>query len=271
MAKMNVEKLKDGWCYFLFGWKREVYAGVNAIPAIEEVNIFKDDTVISFQNQSASFHCSKYMVVVLTDKMVLYDGLMNTTAECLLFFAGWVILLNTDTSGKFRSCKDHLNLSILGIALYDQNQNHREDDEKMECLLLKFAVIAVGLMSYMQSAVGIRFVIDREECFSHEVPYVEIQFMFHLLSSNLRLRGIMEMRSTSLLSLEQINTLEEALYNIQFEQHWLEAQTERQALGMSRRAVHKALFESAALIGASILQVYLLRRLFERKLGTSRV
>lgn len=41
--------------------------------------------------------------------------------------------------------------------------------------------------------------------------------------------------------------------------------------GMSRRAVHKAIFESAALIGASALQVYLLRRLFERKLGTSRV
>ncbi|KAB1228085.1 Cellulose synthase-like protein E6 [Morella rubra] len=65
-----------------------------------------------------------------------------------------------------------------------------------------------------------------------------------------------------------ISKLEEALYNIQFEQHWLEAQTERQAIvndGMSRRAVHKAFFESAALIGASILQVYLLRRLFERK------
>jgi hypothetical protein len=41
--------------------------------------------------------------------------------------------------------------------------------------------------------------------------------------------------------------------------------------GMGKRAVHKAFFESAALIGASILQVYLLRRLFERKLGTSRV
>lgn len=40
---------------------------------------------------------------------------------------------------------------------------------------------------------------------------------------------------------------------------------------MSRRAVHKAIFESAALIGASALQVYLLQRLFERKLGTSRV
>jgi hypothetical protein len=40
---------------------------------------------------------------------------------------------------------------------------------------------------------------------------------------------------------------------------------------MSKRAVHKALLESAALIGASVAQVYLLRRLFERKLGASRV
>lgn len=31
--------------------------------------------------------------------------------------------------------------------------------------------------------------------------------------------------------LEQIGKLEEALYNIQFEQHWLEAQTDRQAIG----------------------------------------
>jgi len=31
--------------------------------------------------------------------------------------------------------------------------------------------------------------------------------------------------------LEQIGKLEEALYNIQFEQHWLEAETERQAIG----------------------------------------
>ena len=31
--------------------------------------------------------------------------------------------------------------------------------------------------------------------------------------------------------LEQIAKLEEALYNIQFEQHWLEAQTDRQAIG----------------------------------------
>lgn len=32
--------------------------------------------------------------------------------------------------------------------------------------------------------------------------------------------------------LDQIWKLEEALYNIQFEQHWLEAQTERQAIGL---------------------------------------
>lgn len=32
--------------------------------------------------------------------------------------------------------------------------------------------------------------------------------------------------------LEQIERLEEALYNVQFEQHWLEAQTERQAIGV---------------------------------------
>ncbi|KAG9146781.1 hypothetical protein Leryth_005099 [Lithospermum erythrorhizon] len=71
-----------------------------------------------------------------------------------------------------------------------------------------------------------------------------------------------------------IGKLEEALYNIQFEQHWLEAQTDRQSLvnyGMSKRAIHKAFFESAALVGASVLQVFLLRRLFERKLGMSRV
>lgn len=34
--------------------------------------------------------------------------------------------------------------------------------------------------------------------------------------------------------IEQIIKLEEALFNIQYEQHWLEAQTERQAIGKSR-------------------------------------
>ncbi|XP_050206078.1 transmembrane emp24 domain-containing protein p24beta2-like [Mercurialis annua] len=74
--------------------------------------------------------------------------------------------------------------------------------------------------------------------------------------------------------LKQISRLEEALYNIQFEQHWLEAQTDRQVIlndNMSRRALHKSMFESAALIGASVLQIYLMQRLFDRKLHMSRV
>ncbi|KAH9606653.1 hypothetical protein KSS87_013088 [Heliosperma pusillum] len=69
---------------------------------------------------------------------------------------------------------------------------------------------------------------------------------------------------------EQIAKLEEQLYNIQFEQHWLEAETDRQAIineSMSKRTIHKAVIESFALIGASVLQVYLLKRLFERKTG----
>ncbi|KAD3066648.1 hypothetical protein E3N88_34528 [Mikania micrantha] len=73
---------------------------------------------------------------------------------------------------------------------------------------------------------------------------------------------------------DQIAKLEEALYNIQFEQHWLQAENDRQAVvneKMGKRAIHKALIESVALIGASVLQVYLLQRLFERKLRISRV
>ncbi|KAK8951122.1 Transmembrane emp24 domain-containing protein p24beta2 [Platanthera zijinensis] len=202
-------------------------------------------------------------------------------------------------------------------------------------------LIAVGFLSCLQLAAGIRFVIDREECFSHQVPYegdtVHVSFVVIKAENSwhygnegvdlvvkdpsgnqihdfrdktsekfefiVRKKGLHRFCFTNKSPyhetvdfdvhvghftyfdqhakdehisplLEQINKLEESLYNIQFEQHWLEAQTERQAIvneGMSRRAIHKALFESTALIGASVLQVYLLRRLFERKLGTSRV
>eukprot|EP00262_Sarcandra_glabra_P019546 TRINITY_DN739_c0_g1_i1.p1 TRINITY_DN739_c0_g1~~TRINITY_DN739_c0_g1_i1.p1 ORF type:complete len:213 (-),score=34.18 TRINITY_DN739_c0_g1_i1:232-870(-) len=204
-----------------------------------------------------------------------------------------------------------------------------------------FLIVTIGLLLSLQSAIGIRFVIDREECFSHSVPYegdtVHVSFVVIKSSTawhygddgvDLVVKGpsgeqIHDSRDKSTEKfeflvhnkglhrfcftnkspyhetidfdvhvghfayfdqhakdehinplLEQIAKLEEALYNIQFEQHWLEAQTDRQALmneGMNRRAIHKAIFESAALIGASVLQVYLLRRLFERKLGTSRV
>jgi len=72
----------------------------------------------------------------------------------------------------------------------------------------------------------------------------------------------------------QIERLEESMYSIQFEQHWLLAQTDKQLVvnkTMSRRVIYKAVVEAVALIGCSVLQVYLLQRLFERKLNLSRV
>ncbi|GKV18239.1 hypothetical protein SLEP1_g28648 [Rubroshorea leprosula] len=197
------------------------------------------------------------------------------------------------------------------------------------------------LFMQMRAIQGLRFVIDREECFSHNVQYegdtLHVSFVvikadspWHFSEDGVDLvikgpsgeqiqdfrdktsdkfefvvpkRGVYRFCFTNKSPyhetvdfdvqvghfsyydqhakdehfaplLEQISKLEEALYNIQFEQHWLEAQTDRQAIvndNMGRRAMHKAMFESAALIGASVLQVYLLKRLFERKLGTSRV
>ncbi|XP_058096363.1 transmembrane emp24 domain-containing protein p24beta2-like isoform X1 [Magnolia sinica] len=209
------------------------------------------------------------------------------------------------------------------------------------CISKSILIVLLCLIYSLGPAIGIRFVIDREECFSHSVPYegdtVHVSFVviksdtpWHYGDDGVDLvvkgptdeqihdsrdktsekfefvvhkKGLHRFCFTNKSPyhetidfdihvghfayfdqhakdehfnplLEQIAKLEEALYNVQFEQHWLEAQTDRQALvneGMSRRAIHKAIFESAALIGASVLQVYLLRRLFERKLGTSRV
>ncbi|XP_024377477.1 transmembrane emp24 domain-containing protein p24beta2 [Physcomitrium patens] len=70
----------------------------------------------------------------------------------------------------------------------------------------------------------------------------------------------------------QIERLEESLYSIQFEQHWLLAQTDRQEIvndAMSKRLIYKAILEALALVGCSVVQVVLLRRLFEKKLGQS--
>ncbi|KAL5707329.1 hypothetical protein ACHQM5_025388 [Ranunculus cassubicifolius] len=202
-------------------------------------------------------------------------------------------------------------------------------------------LVVMCFLSSLQSAVGIRFVIDREECFSHSVQYEgdTVHFSFVVIKADapwhygeegvdlvvkgpngeqihdfrdktsekfdfvVHTKGLHQFCFTNKSPyhetidfdvhvghftyfdqhakdehfnplLEQIAKLEESLYNIQFEQHWLEAQTDRQAIvneGMSKRAIHKAAFESVALIGASFLQFFLLRRLFEKKLGTSRV
>lgn len=171
-------------------------------------------------------------------------------------------------------------------------------------LLAKLSVfILLVLLSSSQAVFGIRFVIDREECFSHNVEYdgdtVHVSFVviksdaaWHYSEDGVDLvvkgpsgnqihdyrdktsekfefvahqKGIHHFCFTNKSPyhetidfdvhvghftyydqhakdehlnplLEQIAKLEEALYNIQFEQHWLEAQTDRQAIG-----VHKIL------------------------------
>lgn len=207
--------------------------------------------------------------------------------------------------------------------------------------LLVLMLVGLVVLCQMNGSVGLRFVIDREECFSHEAKYegdtVHVSFVVIKIDSTWQynqegvdlvvkgpsgeqlhdLRDKMSEKFDFVVHkagvhhfcftnkspyhetidfdvhsahftyydehakdehfkplFEQIQKLEEAIFNIQFEQHWLEAETDRQAIvneGMSRRATHKAMFESAALIGTSLLQVFLLKRLFERKLGTSRV
>ncbi|KAG8387174.1 hypothetical protein BUALT_Bualt03G0225900 [Buddleja alternifolia] len=196
------------------------------------------------------------------------------------------------------------------------------------------------LILQLKQGFGIRFVIDREECLSHNVEYegdiVHVSFVivksgvswhygdegvdlvikgptdeqihdFHDKISGIyefiaQQRGVyrfcfmdmyglhetvdFDVHVSHYMSydphardehfnpmLDQITKLEEALYSIQFEQHWLEAQTVSQALAnevMSQKAIYKAIFESIALVGASFLQVFLLQRLLDRKLGTYR-
>ncbi|KAH7290638.1 hypothetical protein KP509_30G057600 [Ceratopteris richardii] len=74
--------------------------------------------------------------------------------------------------------------------------------------------------------------------------------------------------------MDRITKLEEAIFSVQFEQHWLYAQTEQQAIlndSLSRRLVHRAFLEAVVLVGISVFQVYLLCRLFNKKLNSSRV
>lgn len=74
--------------------------------------------------------------------------------------------------------------------------------------------------------------------------------------------------------LEHVQQMEESVTSLFYECRWLFAHAERQAelsKITSRRLIVKAFLQSAALIGSSTLQVYLLRRLFEKKLRHSRV
>ncbi|MCD7462796.1 Transmembrane emp24 domain-containing protein 2 [Datura stramonium] len=110
-------------------------------------------------------------------------------------------------------------------------------------------------------------------CFTNKSPYPEtLDFDVQVVHYTYHDQHVKNEHFDPLL--DHISKLEAALYNIQFEQHWLEAQTDRQASlneGMSQRAITKALLESLTLVGVSFLQVFLLQRLFEKKLKTVRV
>ncbi|MCO5552781.1 hypothetical protein L7F22_006298 [Adiantum nelumboides] len=110
-------------------------------------------------------------------------------------------------------------------------------------------------------------------CLKNKSPYAEmIDFTVHVGHVPYYDQKVQDDHINPLMG--QIAKLEEAIYAVQFEQHWLYAQTEQQSIlndSLSRRLIYRALFEGAALIGASVLQVYLLRRLFNKKLNQSRV
>ncbi|KAJ9672423.1 hypothetical protein PVL29_025869 [Vitis rotundifolia] len=168
----------------------------------------------------------------------------------------------------------------------------------------EFGFFVILVLLSVQAVCGIRFVIDREECFSHNVEYegdtihasfvvIKVDASWHYSKDGVDLvvkgpsgnqiqdyrdktsekfefmaheKGLHRFCFTNKSPyhetidfdvytghfayydqhakdehfkplLEQISKLEEALYNIQFEQHWLEAQTERQARGTTKSAI----------------------------------
>ncbi|GAA0184905.1 vesicle coat protein [Lithospermum erythrorhizon] len=155
--------------------------------------------------------------------------------------------------GSWHYSEDGIDLEVKGPSGERIHEYHDRTSEKSE-----FVAHHEGIYRF---------------CFTNKSPYHEtIDFDVHAGHFTYQEEHAKDEHFKPLYA--HIGKLEEALYNIQFEQHWLEAQTDRQSLvnyGMSKRAIHKAFFESAALVGASVLQVFLLRRLFERKLGMSRV
>ncbi|KAL9259179.1 Transmembrane emp24 domain-containing protein [Drosera capensis] len=110
-------------------------------------------------------------------------------------------------------------------------------------------------------------------CFTNKSPFAEI-IDFDVLVGHFMFNDDLAKDDHLKPLTEQIQQLGDALIRIRFIQHWIEAHGDRLATAnesMSKRALHKALFESAALLTVSGLQLYLMKRLFERKLSISRV
>ncbi|XP_022965203.1 transmembrane emp24 domain-containing protein p24beta2-like [Cucurbita maxima] len=149
-------------------------------------------------------------------------------------------------------------------------------------------IVMVTLLVSSEAKFEIKLMIDQEDCFSHQVngspeERIEGRKGLHSLcftnksadqetidfDNNQFYELPSENEDLSHL-LEQIQRLRDKLEIVEFEQEWFEAQTKQQAKvieAISIRAIQKAIFESAVLVGASSLQVFLLRRLFEKKVG----
>ncbi|KVI10597.1 GOLD-like protein [Cynara cardunculus var. scolymus] len=161
---------------------------------------------------------------------------------------------------------------------------------RFQTILTVIVVVSSMLITHV---VGIRFVIDREECLSHNVEHDgdTVHFSFVVIKAetawhfsedgvDLVIKGpskeVVYAVHDKTSEKHEFHAQKKGLYHFCFtnkspyhETIDFDIQVVNEKMG--RRAVHKALIESAALIGASVLQVYLLQRLFERKLRTSRV
>lgn len=114
---------------------------------------------------------------------------------------------------------------------------------------------------------------DYKFCFSNHSPIHEtIAFDFHSSHIITKEEAAKDehidplMTEISMLSAEVENAAYEVRYSFYLSGQHAEAEKKT-----GRRVIFKATLQSIALIGCGVAQVYLLRRLFERKLGQSRV
>eukprot|EP00271_Cylindrocystis_brebissonii_P014297 TRINITY_DN35611_c0_g1_i1.p1 TRINITY_DN35611_c0_g1~~TRINITY_DN35611_c0_g1_i1.p1 ORF type:complete len:226 (+),score=28.37 TRINITY_DN35611_c0_g1_i1:101-778(+) len=147
-----------------------------------------------------------------------------------------------------------LDLTVEAPAGYHAYSAHQKTEDK-------FSFVAVRRGDY-------RF------CFVNHSPIHEsVAFEIHVGHHSPSVDEIAKQEHFDPL-LEQVMLLEDSVTNIFYECRWLFHHAQRQA-ELSKitawRLTVKTIVQAAALVGTSVLQVYLLRRLFERKMKQSRV
>ncbi|XP_026440611.1 transmembrane emp24 domain-containing protein p24beta2-like [Papaver somniferum] len=103
--------------------------------------------------------------------------------------------------------------------------------------------------SHDKTSEKFEFVVHREGlhqfCFKNKGPHYEtVDFDIHIRHFAYHGQRAKDEHLNPLMT--QLAKLQQSLFDVQFEQHCLEAQTDRQAIlnqGMSKRAMHKAMLE----------------------------